>query len=71
MFINFTQLGQPDGNTVSARSGRSGRPAPRPRQYPGQRFASFLIGVPNSGTMEHTFEFANASSYGGFYVQDD
>ena len=30
-----------------------------------------LVGVPNSGTIEHTFDIASASEYYGLYVQDE
>ena len=72
LLLNFTQLGQPDGqyNFGSQWTQRAaGTTATSTTQ--GNGFASFLIGVPNGGNVEHTFDIASASSYIGFYVQDD
>ena len=71
MFLNFTQLGQPDGQfnfnggftqqVVGASSSTT----------QGNGLASFLLGIPGSGSISHSFDAATASAYAGFYVQDD
>ncbi|MBI1791364.1 MAG: TonB-dependent receptor [Acidobacteria bacterium] len=71
MFLNFTQLGQPDGQFTYAETytrQRSNAPA---STTAGNGFASLLLGVATGGTISHTFDAAMASTYGGFYVQDD
>ncbi len=72
MFLNFTQLGQPNGQ-YSFGSQWTQRQAgtTTTSTTQGNGFASMLIGVPNSGTISHTFDSAMASSYWGFYVQND
>jgi hypothetical protein len=40
-------------------------------QTQGNGFASFLLGIPGSGNLEHTFATASASDYFGLYIQDD
>ena len=72
LFLNFTQLGQPDGQ-YSFGSQWTQRLAgtTTTSTTQGNGFASFLIGVPNSGTISHTFDIASASEYYGVYVQDD
>jgi hypothetical protein len=70
LLLNFLQLGQPSGaysldqrwtqqdpNAASATAGFG--------------MASLLIGVPSGGSISHDPTPASASSYWGFYVQDD
>jgi hypothetical protein len=72
LFLNFTQLGQPDGEyTFGSQWTQRTAGTTTTSTTQGNGFASFLLGVPNSGTMEHTFDIASASDYYGVYVQDD
>lgn len=72
LLLNFTQLGQPGGE-FSFNSLWTQRAAGTntTSTTQGNGFASLLLGVPASGTIEHTFDIASASSYFGFYFQDD
>jgi hypothetical protein len=69
LFINFTQYGFPDGQfnfdqtwtqQVLASANNTGSP-----------YASFLLGLPNSGMVTHEPTAADANSYLALYVQDD
>ena len=72
LFLNFTQLGQPDGQyTFGSQWTQQTAGTTATSTTSGNGFASFLVGVPNSGTIQHTFDIASASSYWGLYVQDD
>src|SRR5205085_4253303 len=72
LFLNFTQLGQPDGQySFGSQWTQRAAGTTATSTTQGNGFASFLIGVPNSGTLQHTFDIASASSYFGFYLQDD
>jgi hypothetical protein len=72
LFLNFTQLGQPDGEYgFNSQWTQMAAGTTTTSTTQGNGFASFLIGVPNSVTFEHTFDIASASSYFGFYAQDD
>ncbi len=72
LFLNFTQLGQPDGQySFGSQWTQRAAGTTATSTTQGNGFASFLVGVPNSGTIQHTFDIASASSYIGFYVQDD
>jgi hypothetical protein len=71
LFMNFTQLGQPDGSftfgdTFTKADSRAGSVS-----TVGSGFASFLLGLATSGNQEHTFSAAMESSYFGLYIQDD
>jgi hypothetical protein len=72
LFLNFTQLGQPDGQYSfgSQWTQRAGGTSTTSTTQ-GNGFASFLLGIPNSGTIQHTFDIASASEYYGIYFQDD
>jgi len=72
MFLNFTQLGQPDGEfSFGSQWTQRAAGTTTTSTTQGNGFASMLVGIPNSGNVEHTFDIASASSYIGFYVQDD
>jgi hypothetical protein len=72
LFLNFTQLGQPDGQyTFGSQWTQQAAGTTATSTTGGNGFASFLVGVPNSGTIQHTFDIASASSYFGIYAQDD
>lgn len=69
--MDFTHLGQPDGqfgfdSSITQPAGPQGT-----TNTTGFGFASFLLGVPASGSVSHTFDPPQASAYWGFYVQDD
>ena len=72
LFLNFTQLGQPDGQySFGSQWTQQTAGTTATSTTSGNGLASFLIGVPNSGTIQHTFDIASASSYWGLYAQDD
>ncbi|HVW83416.1 MAG TPA: hypothetical protein VHB50_02000, partial [Bryobacteraceae bacterium] len=69
LFINFKQYGFPDGQfnfdqtwTQQILSNANGTGSP---------YASFLLGLPNSGQMTHEPTAADASDYIASYIQDD
>jgi hypothetical protein len=70
-FLNFTQLGQPDG--AYSFSGNYTQQVVGSSASTTQGFgvAQMLLGVPTSGSITHSFDAAMASAYGGMYVQDD
>lgn len=71
LFINFRQHGQPSG-AYSFNSAITQRVVgAAASQTQGNGFASFLLGIPASGNLEHTYATASASAYFGFYIQDD
>jgi hypothetical protein len=65
LFMNFTQLGQPDGqysfNDGNTRQIVGGGAS----TTQGNGFASYLLGLPASGTIQHTFAISEASAYWG------
>lgn len=71
-FLNFTQLGLPDG-AFSFGAGFTQRVVnPAAVATEGNGFATFLLGLPNNGgSVSHSFDAATASAYAGAYVQDD
>ena len=72
LLLNFTQLGQPGGEfTFNSLWTQRAAGTNTTSTTQGNGFASLLLGVVGSGTIEHTFDIASASSYFGFYVQDD
>lgn len=71
LFMNFRQHGQPSGS-YSFNGGATQRVVgAAASQVEGNGFASFLLGIPGSGNLEHTYATASASEYYGFYLQDD
>ena len=71
LFMNFRQHGQPSGSYSFSQSVTQQVVGAAASQTQGNGFASFLLGIPASGNLEHTFATAAASAYFGFYVQDD
>jgi hypothetical protein len=71
LFMNFTQLGQPDGSFTFGDTFVKADSRASSVSTIGFGFASFLLGLATSGNQEHTFSASTASSYFGFYVQDD
>lgn len=70
MLLNFLQLGRPDGEYSFDQSFTQQNPATSVGTQ-GFGFASFLLGTPTTGAISHDPTPASASSYTGFYVQDD
>jgi hypothetical protein len=71
LFMNFMQLGQPDGQYTFSDANTRQIVGGAASTTQGNGFASFLVGLPASGTIQHTFAIAEASTYWGLYVQDD
>ena len=70
-FLNFTQLGNPDG-AFNFGAGFTQRVVNASAvSTEGNGFATFLLGLPNNGSVSHSFDAATASAYAGVYVQDD
>jgi hypothetical protein len=73
LFVNFTQLGDPDGqfsfgSTFTQQNASAGTSSTQ-----GNGLATLLLGLPsnNSGDINFTFSGATASTYTGAYFQDD
>lgn len=72
LFLNFTQLGQPGGQySFGSQWTQRAAGTNATSTTQGNGFASLLVGVPNSGNIEHTFDIASSSDYYGLYFQDD
>src|SRR5437870_2617269 len=71
LFMNFTQLGQPDGSFTFGDTFVKMDSRASSVSTVGFGFASFLLGLATSGNQEHTFSASTASSYYGLYIQDD
>ena len=71
LFMNFTQLGQPDGSFTFGDTFTKADSRASSVSTIGSGFASFLLGIATSGNQEHTFSASTASSYYGLYVQDE
>jgi Carboxypeptidase regulatory-like domain/TonB dependent receptor-like, beta-barrel len=70
LMLNFLQLSQPSGQ-YSFNQGWTQRDPNQASGTAGFGLASLLIGVPASGTLSHDPTPASASSYWGFYINDD
>lgn len=70
MLLNFQQLGTPSGQ-YGFDQGFTQMDPTRASSQQGFGFASFLLGTAANGQMSHDPTPASASTYGGFYVQDD
>jgi hypothetical protein len=73
LFVNFTQLGDPDGqfsfgSLITQQNASAGTSTTQ-----GNGLASLLLGLPsnNSGDINFTYATASSSVYSGFYFQDD
>lgn len=71
MFLNFTQLGQPDGAYAFSGNYTQQTVGAAASATQGFGFAQLLLGIPSSGSISHSFDAATASAYTGFYFQDD
>ena len=73
LFVNFTQLGSPDGQFSFNSSFTQQIAGAGTSTTQGNGFATFLLGLPNnnSGDIQFSFSGATASTYSGAYFQDD
>ncbi len=73
MFVNFTQLGSPDGQYSFGSSYTQQNTSQGTSTTQGNGFATFLLGLPNNNgnDLQYTFSAATASAYMGAYFQDD
>ncbi len=73
MFVNFTQLGSPDGQFTFTSSFTQQNASASTSTTQGNGLATFLLGLPsnNSGDIQFSFAGATASTYTGAYFQDD
>jgi Carboxypeptidase regulatory-like domain/TonB dependent receptor len=73
MFVNFTQLGDPDGQFSFSSSFTQQNASAGTSTTQGNGLATMLLGLPsnNSGDISFTFSGATASTYTGLYFQDD
>ena len=73
LFVNFTQLGSPDGQYSFGSTYTQQNTSAGTSTTQGNGFATFLLGLPsnNGGDLQYTFSAATASAYAGGYFQDD
>ncbi len=71
LFMNFTQHGAPSGQYSFDQNLTQQTIGSSLSSTQGNGFASFLLGIPGSGSIAHTFDAATESSYWGVYFQDD
>ncbi len=71
MFLNFTQLGQPDGAYSFSGGFTQQVVGASSSTTQGNGLASFLLGIPSGGSISHSFDTATSSAYAGLYLQDD
>lgn len=73
MFVNFTQLGSPDGQYSFSNGFTQQVVNGSNSTTQGDGLATFLLGLPsnNGGDLQFTFSAATASTYTGAYFQDD
>lgn len=73
LFVNFTQLGSPDGQYSFGSNYTQQISSNGTSTTQGIGFAGFLLGLPsnNGNDLQYTFSAATASVYAGAYFQDD
>ena len=73
LFVNFTQLGDPDGQFTFSSNFTQQNASAGTSTTQGNGLATLLLGLPsnNSGDINFTFAIASASVYWGGYFQDD
>jgi len=73
MFVNFTQLGSPDGQYSFGSGFTQQNASAGTSTTQGNGFATFLLGLPsnNGNDLQFTYSAATASTYSGAYFQDD
>jgi hypothetical protein len=73
LFVNFTQLGSPDGQYSFSNGFTQQIVNGNNSTTQGNGFATFLLGLPsnNGNDLQFTYSAATASTYTGAYFQDD
>lgn len=73
LFVNFTQLGDPDGQFSFGSGFTQQNASAGTSSTQGNGLATLLLGLPsnNSGDINFSYSTASASTYSGFYFQDD
>jgi Carboxypeptidase regulatory-like domain/TonB dependent receptor len=73
LFVNFTQYGSPDGQYSFGSSYTQQNASAGTSTTQGNGFATFLLGLPNNNgnDLQYSYSAASASTYTGFYFQDD
>src|SRR5579883_2286452 len=73
LFVNFTQLGSPDGQYTFSNGFTQQIVNGNNSTTQGDGFATFLLGLPsnNGNDLQFTYSAATASTYSGAYFQDD
>ena len=73
LFVNFTQLGSPDGQYSFTNGFTQQIVNGSNSTTQGDGLATFLLGLPNNngGDLQFTYSTATASTYSGAYFQDD
>jgi Outer membrane receptor for ferrienterochelin and colicins len=67
---NFLQPGAADGNYTFSKGWTQANPL-QGDALSGNEFASFLLGLPNSGTVDRNIDAAYRNNYYALFVQDD
>ena len=73
LFVNFTQLGSPDGQYSFGSGYTQQNASAGTSTTQGNGFATFLLGLPsnNGNDLQFSYSAATASTYSGGYFQDD
>ncbi len=73
LFLNFTQLGSPDGQYAFGSSYTQQNASAGTSTTQGNGFATFLLGLPNNNgsDLQYSYSTASSSTYTGAYFQDD
>lgn len=73
LFVNFTQLGSPDGQFSFGSGTTQQNASAGSSTTQGIGFATFLLGVPgnNGSDLQFSYPTASSSTYSGAYFQDD
>ncbi len=73
LFVNFTQLGSPDGQYSFGSGFTQQNASAGTSTTQGNGFASFLLGLPNNNgnDLQFSYSAATSSTYSGAYFQDD
>ncbi|MDE3194961.1 MAG: TonB-dependent receptor, partial [Acidobacteriota bacterium] len=73
LFVNFTQLGSPDGQFAFGSGFTQQNASAGNSTTQGNGLATMLLGLPNNngGDLQFSFSAATASTYSGGYFQDD
>lgn len=73
LFVNFTQLGSPDGQYTFTSNFTQQNANAGTSTTQGSGLATFLLGLPNNngGDLQFSYSAATSSTYSGGYLQDD